>query len=463
MCKGEETMPTKRNRAGEQQNYVPQGNGDASGEYADNSSGSNIHFTNFKKPDEENTKNGFTTFTKGEEKPQEIETDNSQDIKSTRRKTRNSLIGKCVNPTRENDITLGEVIDNSNDESIGVLGEYLNSNDKLKIQFGNAGRNAAGYATGYSSIVTNHSTHTIRHELGHTFDNWYGKDLPENGRGNFEDRDYASVKFVDDETNKTMNEMLHEELGVNMYKATMSGWRMSYRKLGVDKRETKIAAANNITNVFNKYADKIFDKITGIPNSRERYKELRIQYNELNENMRKYMLETQEGMELEQADAKVREAENNYRNEMMRKGAWSIYYDDSPEVRGAREKRRAIYERYQKKRTELFNEKFGEKNLQEHDLLSRKQYEVYKEIEGIAGIVGDTLDYLGAGSSFYSTNGHGSHYFNQRKEAGYCLEIFANMFDCYMSKDSWKKECVKEMFPKTSKIFEKIYYKKGKK
>ena len=45
-------MPTKPNRAGQQQNYVPQGNGDASGEYADNSSGSNKHFTNFKKPEE---------------------------------------------------------------------------------------------------------------------------------------------------------------------------------------------------------------------------------------------------------------------------------------------------------------------------------------------------------------------------------------------------------------------------
>lgn len=37
-------MPTKLNRAGNQQNYVPAGNGDASGEYGDNASGSNIHF-----------------------------------------------------------------------------------------------------------------------------------------------------------------------------------------------------------------------------------------------------------------------------------------------------------------------------------------------------------------------------------------------------------------------------------
>ena len=40
-------MPTKRNKADQQQPYVPAGNGDASGEYADHESGSNKHFTNF--------------------------------------------------------------------------------------------------------------------------------------------------------------------------------------------------------------------------------------------------------------------------------------------------------------------------------------------------------------------------------------------------------------------------------
>lgn len=44
-------MPTKRNRADQQQPYVPAGNGDASGEYADHSSGSNKHFTSFRKPE----------------------------------------------------------------------------------------------------------------------------------------------------------------------------------------------------------------------------------------------------------------------------------------------------------------------------------------------------------------------------------------------------------------------------
>ena len=51
-------MPTKLNRAGEQQNYVPAGNGDASGEYG-NEKGGNKHFTNFKKTD-----SAFDSFNK---------------------------------------------------------------------------------------------------------------------------------------------------------------------------------------------------------------------------------------------------------------------------------------------------------------------------------------------------------------------------------------------------------------
>lgn len=42
-------MPQKLNSAGKMQNYVPKGNGDASGEYGDNATGSNKHFKVFQK------------------------------------------------------------------------------------------------------------------------------------------------------------------------------------------------------------------------------------------------------------------------------------------------------------------------------------------------------------------------------------------------------------------------------
>lgn len=456
-------MPTKRNKAGQQQPYVPQGNGDASGEYADNQSGSNKHFTNFKQPGEETTQKGFTTFNKVEEQPQTTKTNNEQEIRAVRRKARNSLIGKCVNPSRENDITFEEVVDDSNDEGVKILDDYLGFNDSLQIKFGNAGRNAAGYAQGFNFIVTNHSTHTIRHELGHTFDKWYGKDLPESGKGNFYDKDYASVKFVDDETGKTMNEMLHEELGVNTYKATFVGFQVKFHKQGIDKREVKVASAKRINEVFNKYGDRIFDEMTGIKNSRTRLGELKSQFSDIQTQVIRELATSQERIDYDNALKEMYDAEDKYRMKIIMSGGNIISYQRSPEVQAAREKQEGARQRYEELKRKTINDRFGEKNNQDLELLSKTQYRVYDKMDGVAGLVGDTFDYLNAGSSFYTTNGHGSSYFSKRKDTGYCLEIFANMFDCYMSKDAWKKECVKEMFPKASKIFEKIYYKKGRK
>ena len=462
-------MPTKPNRSGEQQNYVPAGNGDASGEYGDNETGSNIHFTSFKKPEGEDTQTGgeqpikkFTQFqgSKGTEKPEHPI--KKEDSKDKRQSATNKLIGKCVNRTQDNDDTFKKTIEDTNDEGVAIIDEYLSQNDKLQIKFGSAGRNAAGRAWGYSNIDTNHDAHTIRHELGHTFDNWYGKDLPDNGRNNFESQDYASVRYVDPETGKTMNETLHEELGVSMSKMTLNGWKFSYKKQGVDKREVKEAAAKRINNVFNKYGDKIYDEITGVPNARETLKQLRIKHNDIKYNIDKDLADTEEYKELERLRKEQYRIENEYTQKMFRAGAYSVSYNDSPEILAARTKTDEARRKYEELKAKRFNEKFGEKDLEIFDKLVKNEYSVYGKMKGVAGLVGDTFDYLGAGSSFYTTNGHGSHYFKQRREAGYVLEIFANMFDCYTSKDTWKKECVKEMFPKTSKIFEKIYYKKGK-
>jgi len=62
-------MPTKPNSAGEQQDYVPAGNGDPSGEYADEA-GANIHFHVFKKPDGQ-AKPPATPTEPKQEKPKE--------------------------------------------------------------------------------------------------------------------------------------------------------------------------------------------------------------------------------------------------------------------------------------------------------------------------------------------------------------------------------------------------------
>ena len=461
-------MPTKPNRAGQQQNYVPQGNGDASGEYADHASGSNIHFTNFKKPDGDKivggsgkTENNITEDeTKGLKKFAKPDNDGTNDIKTIRKSAKNTLIKKCVNGSRENDITFGDLVDDSNDESVTILDGYLKENEKLSIEFGGAGRNAAGYASKDNYIRTDHEIHTIRHELGHTFDCFYGNQMP-SARHHYLSDDYASCRFVDDETGKTMNEMLHEELGVSMYKAGLSGYSFKFYKEGKDKREVKLESAKRIVDIYNKYCDKIYDEKTGVPNAREKWKELRIKYNESNDFVRREIENTEIGRNYARLRSEVYKAENDYAREMFRNGATSVTYSDSPKVRELRNQADKMRETYNQEKDKMFMEKMGKEDYELYTKLSKNQY-LGSAIEGANGLVGDTLDYLNVGASaIYGLRGHGKGYFDKRKETGYALEVFANMFDCYMSKDSWKRDFVKEAFPKTSKIFEKIYFGKG--
>lgn len=426
-----------------------------------------MHFTNFKKPDENQVnvdEEEQTKTIKAFQKPQE---ENSEEVaRSVRRDVSHKLIGKCTNPSRENDIFFRDAINDSNDESVKILGDYLDENGKLQITFGSAGRNAAGCASGHSTIRTNGEAHVIRHELGHTFDSWEGTKMENQPfkRINFESRDYASACYVDDETGKTMNEMLHEELGVSMYKATFKGWKVSYTKQGIDKRQTRIDAVKRVNDIFNKYTDKIFDRQTGVENARLKYKELQLKAKQVDTESWNDIRETDEYKEYERLRQNVYKAENDYRDRIFKTGAMSVSYSNSPEVVETRKLADEARMKYEDKRRKIYREKFGEDNYELYTKLSKAQWGVYKEIEGVAGIVGDTMDYLGAsGTQFYQTNGHGSYYFKQRKESGYALEVFANMFDCYMSKDTWKREFVKELFPKSSKIFEKIYYRKWRK
>lgn len=65
-------MPKKLNKGGNQQEYIPAGNGDESGEYADDS-GSNKHFTSFKQPEQTGTETTETIETPTEKPISEVQ------------------------------------------------------------------------------------------------------------------------------------------------------------------------------------------------------------------------------------------------------------------------------------------------------------------------------------------------------------------------------------------------------
>ncbi len=110
-------MPTKPNHSGQQQEYVPAGNGDASGEYADNATGSNVHFKSFKKP-ENDTSKGTQSKTKlpkeKEENKDKKEQPPKPHIQDAENKIKNIL-------SEDMEITL----DGFDEETCGVLSDTL--------------------------------------------------------------------------------------------------------------------------------------------------------------------------------------------------------------------------------------------------------------------------------------------------------------------------------------------------
>ena len=110
-------MPTKPNHSGQQQEYVPAGNGDASGEYADNATGSNVHFKSFKKP-ENDTSKGTQSKTKlpkeNKDKKEKKDQPPKPHIQDAEKKIKSIL-------SNDMEITL----DGFDEETCGVLSDTL--------------------------------------------------------------------------------------------------------------------------------------------------------------------------------------------------------------------------------------------------------------------------------------------------------------------------------------------------
>lgn len=135
-------MPTKLNKAGNQQPYVPQGNGDASGEYADNQSGSNKHFTNFAKPEETKTKIvedkpkkdiGVQVKDKGD-KPADTSTIKSQYNGKGKQVLADNLSKRLSKGP--NTKYLLDAISGADDEISGVIGDFYGANPRVELKLG---------------------------------------------------------------------------------------------------------------------------------------------------------------------------------------------------------------------------------------------------------------------------------------------------------------------------------------
>ena len=162
-------MPTKPNKAGQQQNYVPQGNGDASGEYADNASGSNIHFTNFKKPDEVKT--------------EKVDTDQEIQIEKTDKPSHTDfngyLLSKHGDGTNLNDFgkALKDNFDVGNDDAKSLVNSAIKNGVTIHHAKGISNYSGAVNLSNISHFgaYSKDKGDTFYHEFWHCFDNIYAK------------------------------------------------------------------------------------------------------------------------------------------------------------------------------------------------------------------------------------------------------------------------------------------------
>ena len=235
---------TKRNRAGNQQPYVPAGNGDESGEYADMVSGSNIHYTNSSK------ELGVSLTNKGEQPT--IETIKSKYDGQGKEILVNYL--KTVLPNSANSKYLISTFENADDEYSGILGDFLQANPQIEIKLGKNINSQYHYeykmdrhtgqtfdhkwsircGKGIISQDNYYSTGGVFfHETGHALDDSYVDDIGHRG--------HWSCDYISDKYGKSLKDMIHEEIRQNL----------PYEKAQELKESLKVEAEAYINKKFN--------------------------------------------------------------------------------------------------------------------------------------------------------------------------------------------------------------------
>ena len=237
-------MPTKPNRAGQQQNYVPQGNGDASGKYADEATGSNKHFSNFKKPEEKNAdKNVNSELTNKNvaselTKPEEPREDTSKYLGGSKAKSGFSAAIQARGFSKYGEEAVEKIkniIANADEQSIAVFGFALNNrrvefikDETKQTSYFNKTQNLLNIRVDQLEREFEEKGETVFHELGHFINDAF-KITEEHGWHSEEVILTDAHKIFDDF--KSVSETLQEELeefSLNKYAPKIRADRRKY-------------------------------------------------------------------------------------------------------------------------------------------------------------------------------------------------------------------------------------------
>lgn len=212
-------MPQKPNKAGQMQNYVPAGNGDASGEYGDNATGSNKHFQVFSKENTDDTNQQKQRLYDGKEYTQN-ETENIiKEAMGYKKKSLNvvrvmeQLNGENINPEIKSLVL--EVLDKWGFKAIAIKdgkGYYEPSSKTIHFESIPSEEDKQYFIEGQ----------TFFHEVGHALDHTYQN-------GTLYSKDYKSKKY-----GKSMLEMKEEELTPDVIEKIINEYKEEEKELNKD-------------------------------------------------------------------------------------------------------------------------------------------------------------------------------------------------------------------------------------
>ena len=409
-------MPTKPNRAGQQQNYVPAGHGDASGEYGDNVTGSNVHikFTNFKKPEEtSNNKIGIeqTGFDKinynGKQYSQEEITKIIMNSMGYSKKSINvdrvlkQLEGENINPEIKS-----LVLDTLASGNYRVVAVKNGAGYFSPSRYGGGGIHFA--STGESDSYANGET--LFHEVGHAIDYTY----KENSVTDTWSLDYKSKKY-----NKTLIEMKDEELGEFLKNGGFEKILEDYRK------DLDGAISEEDKKIIDAYT-KARDEFKTIRNNRDKalaenkeYQELEAKHDEMYQNR----------WQLFGRDYEAFKKANNEFIEAKQKIADSVEYDGKDVFKEKEKIASDLYEGYWKSKEKV------------RSLVSQKYMDLSDMCQAI------DLKYKFHG-------GHDNTYFKNSK-GNQATECFAEI-NSAIGTNKLSLETLKKYIPKTIEIYKEI-------
>lgn len=223
-------MPTKPNHSGQQQEYVPAGNGDASGEYADNATGSNVHFKSFKKPEKDSVNIKIDDNKSNERQNLKTIEDNYNFVE------KNCTFNKSIKTK------LKDILNNADKDSVELLNNAYNKLDykiKFRIGSGEYARYKEHLKTDKQDFEENGKYGiqgaTWFHENGHLVDNVLSGNPTE----------WLSSTYKNEE-GKTLNDIATEEL-LDIYSK--------------GKKEITDIKQKYIDNALNKFDNKRYEEL----------------------------------------------------------------------------------------------------------------------------------------------------------------------------------------------------------